>query len=54
MRMRYINLHLTFDIVGCRQRTTASLAVHDSSTRCDHCKFDIKRCTTDELTDIYC
>jgi len=25
-------------VVGCRQRTTARLAVHDSSTRCDHCR----------------
>ena len=25
-------------VVGCRQRMTARLAVHDSSTRCDHCR----------------
>jgi len=24
-------------VVSCHQRTTARLAVHDSSTRCDHC-----------------
>jgi len=25
-------------VVGCRQRTTARLAVHDSSAGCDHCR----------------
>jgi len=25
-------------VVGCHQETTARLADHDSSTRCDHCR----------------